>query len=115
MINALKLGKERLPVPEPEFRTHPGEFLKCEFLDELHMSPEAFAEHIGVAPQVVLDLIHERAPVTAELALRLERALRMPSQFWLDAQHLYDDAVEMKRLRATGGIKAIEAVTALIS
>ncbi len=111
----IKPSMDRLPVPEPEFRTHPGEFLKCEFLDELKMSPETFAEHIGVLPQVVRDLINGRTAITTELALRLERALRMPSQFWLDAQHAYDDTAEIKRLRATGDIKAIEAVTELIT
>ncbi len=53
---------------------HPGEFLR-ETLDELGLTQVAFAKAIGVSPMRVSHLLKGDRPVTAELALRLGRAL----------------------------------------
>ncbi len=115
MTDFLTRDSDRIPVPEPEYRIHPGEFLKCEFLDEYGISPDALAKHIGVPSHVIEHLCAGHGAINADLALRLERALKMPAQFWLDAQHAYDDNRELERLRANGKIAAIKQVPALIN
>ena len=68
---------------------HPGEFLR-EVLDELGMTQAAFAAAIGVSCMRVSHLLRGDRPVTAELALRLGRALGQTPQYWLNLQAAYD-------------------------
>ena len=68
---------------------HPGEFLR-ETLDELGLTQVAFADALGVSPMRVSHLLKGDRPVTAELALRLGRALGQTPQYWLNLQTTYD-------------------------
>jgi antitoxin HigA-1 len=68
---------------------HPGEFLH-EILDELELTQTAFAQAIGVSPMRVSHLLKGQRPVTAELALRLGRALGQTPQYWINLQSAYD-------------------------
>lgn len=68
---------------------HPGEFLR-ETLEDMAMTQAAFAEAIGVSPMRVSYLLRGERPVTAEMALRLGRALRQTPQYWLNLQTAYD-------------------------
>ena len=68
---------------------HPGEFLK-EALDELGLTQAAFADALGVSPMRVSHLLRGDRPVTAEMALRLGRALGQTPQYWLNLQTTYD-------------------------
>lgn len=67
----------------------PGEFLQ-ETLDDLGLTQAAFAAAIGVSPMRVSHLLKGDRPVTAELALRLGRALGQTPQYWLNLQTTYD-------------------------
>ena len=68
---------------------HPGEFLR-ETLDELGLTQAAFAQALGVSPMRVSHLLRGDRPVTAEMALRLGRALGQSPQYWLNLQIAYD-------------------------
>lgn len=68
---------------------HPGEFLR-ETLDELGLTQVAFADALGVSPMRVSHLLKGDRPVTAELALRLGRALGQTPQYWLNLQTTFD-------------------------
>jgi addiction module HigA family antidote len=57
-----------------------------EFLRPLGISQSAFAQRIGVSFPRLNEIIHGRRGVTADTALRLERALEMPADFWLNLQ-----------------------------
>jgi addiction module HigA family antidote len=68
---------------------HPGEFLH-ETLDELGLSQAAFAAAIGISPMRISHVINGKRPVSAELALRIGRALGQSPQYWLNLQNSYD-------------------------
>ena len=68
---------------------HPGEFLR-ETLEDLVMTQSAFAEAIGVSAMRASHVLKGDRPVTAELALRLGRALGQTPQYWLNLQSAYD-------------------------
>ncbi len=68
---------------------HPGEFLR-EILSDLGLTQASFAEAIGVSSMRVSHLLRGERPVTAELALRLGRALGQTPQYWLNLQTTYD-------------------------
>lgn len=77
---------------------HPGEFLH-ETLEDLAMTQAAFADAIGVSAMRVSHLLKGDRPVTAELALRLGRALGQTPQYWLNLQSTYDLKVVQVQLK----------------
>jgi antitoxin HigA-1 len=68
---------------------HPGEFLR-ETLEDMGLTQVALADAIGVSSMRVSHLLKGDRPVTAELALRLGRALGQTPQYWLNLQTTYD-------------------------
>ena len=54
--------------------THPGEFIRAEILDELGLSVSAAAEVLGVRRATLSDLLNGKAALSAEMALRIEKA-----------------------------------------
>ena len=77
---------------------HPGAFVR-ETLDELGLNQAAFAEALGVSAMRVSLLLRGDRPVTAELALRLGRALGQSPQYWLNLQMTYDLKVAQANLK----------------
>ena len=79
---------------------HPGEFLR-ETLDELGITQTAFASALDVSPMRVSHLLRGDRPVTAELALRLGRALGQTPQYWLNLQTTYDLKIAQADMKAS--------------
>lgn len=68
---------------------HPGEFLR-EIIQELGLTQAALAKALDISPMRVSHVINGARPVSAELALRLGRALRQSPRYWLNLQANYD-------------------------
>lgn len=69
---------------------HPGEILKRQYLDVLHITIGDFAEKIGVSRKAVSMICNGRKSITPEMALRLGKALESRPGFWMDMQAGYD-------------------------
>jgi addiction module HigA family antidote len=54
------------------------------------MTQAAFADAIGISAMRVSHVLKGDRPVTAELALRLGRALGQTPQYWINLQATYD-------------------------
>jgi addiction module HigA family antidote len=89
---------------------HPGEFLR-ETLDELAITQAAFAQAIGVSAMRVSHVLKGDRPVTAELALRLGRALGQTPQYWLNLQTTYD--LKMAQIEMKDSLKQVQVLGAL--
>nr|WP_208610871.1 HigA family addiction module antitoxin [Pasteurella testudinis] len=70
--------------------THPGAILREDVLPELQMSITDFAAHLGFARETISRILHEKAPVSANLAYRLELAGVSNADLWLKLQAAYD-------------------------
>jgi len=68
---------------------HPGEILKDE-LDELAVTPTAFARQIAVPPTRISQIIAGKRAVTGDAALRFGHWFDTEPQFWLNLQSAYD-------------------------
>ncbi len=77
----------------PRIATHPGEFLKEEFLLPLDLSARALASAIEVPPNRITEIINGERSVTADTAIRLGRYFGTSSQFWLNLQTAHDLSV----------------------
>jgi addiction module HigA family antidote len=70
--------------------THPGELLREETLPAAGITQSEFAARLGVSRHIVTDLVHERRPVTPDLAHRLSRLFETTPEFWLRLQQAVD-------------------------
>ncbi len=93
-------------VPNRKFRRpiSPGEMLRKEFLQQLNVTPTAFASHIGV-PLVDLEaFIAGERDLTPTLAIAIANAVGTSVQMWLNMQmacDLYDAMQSPEGIAAT--------------
>lgn len=69
---------------------HPGEFIRSIYLEPFGMSARALAENLSVAPSTLNRVITGKSGVSAEMALRLSKALGKSPESWLAMQDHYD-------------------------
>ena len=70
--------------------THPGEFIREEILNELHLSVSRAAEVLGVRRATLSDLVHGKAALSPEMALRIEKAFAVDMEMLLRMQAWHD-------------------------
>ena len=68
---------------------HPGEILREE-LDELGITPTAFARQISVPPNRISQIIAGKRSITGDTALRFGHWFGVEPQFWMNLQTQYD-------------------------
>ena len=77
--------------------SHPGAVLREDVLPEIGWTQTELAARLMVSRQTVSDLLHERKSVTAEMAIRIARAVGGTPESWLRMQEALDLwAAEMK-------------------
>jgi len=75
---------------------HPGQYLH-ETIAEMDLSARQFAFHIGTTPMRLSLVLRGLRPVSANLALRLEKALGQSAGYWMNLQTRYDLDVALDR------------------
>ena len=86
----------------------PGEMLKEEFLTEYRLSQNRLAKAIGISPNRIVEIVHNRRRITADTALRLGLYFGNSPEFWLNLQTHYDLKMALKNLRPEA-VKRIKA------
>jgi addiction module HigA family antidote len=76
---------------------HPGDFIRTEILDALHLSIARAAEILGVRRATLSDLIHGKTSLSPEMALRLEKAFGVSMDTLLRMQAWYDSYTMRQR------------------
>ncbi len=89
---------------------HPGEVLLDEFLKPLDISQNKLARAMGVPPRRINEIVHAKRAVTADIAIRLARALGTSEQFWMGMQADYD--LEEARKAAQNELRKVENIAA---
>ncbi len=64
-----------MPMKNPP---HPGDLIKTEIIDALGLSVSKAAEVLKVRRATLSNLLHGKAALTPEMALRIEKALTRP-------------------------------------
>lgn len=88
---------------------HPGEILRELYLEPLGITLTRAAEALGVSRKHVSSIVHGRAPVTPEMAMRLAAALATEPEFWVNLQGQHDlwEARRRKRPKVKALTKAV--------
>jgi addiction module HigA family antidote len=89
---------------------HPGELLREDVLPALGRTRAEIARLLGISRQTLHSILTERAPVTAEMALRLGKLCGNGPELWLALQSRYD----LERLSRSKR-SAIEAIPTLVA
>jgi addiction module HigA family antidote len=76
---------------------HPGEILKS-CIDVAGKSVDEVAKAIGVSRQSLYRILAGQCSVTAEMALRFEKAFGHRAEMWMRLQGNYDLAVTFNRM-----------------
>ena len=87
---------------------HPGEVLREDVLPALSMSKTAVADALGISRQTLYDILNEKQPVTAEMAVRFGKLFGNGARFWINLQRSHDLAVA-ERTVDVSGIRTLEA------
>jgi addiction module HigA family antidote len=85
-----------MPMKNPP---HPGDLIRTEIIDALGLSVSRAAEILKVRRATLSDLLHGKAALTPEMALRIEKAFGPDMNHLLRMQLAYDVA----RMRAQAG------------
>ena len=87
---------------------HPGEVLKCDFMEPFGLSSTALAKAIGVTPARINEIVRQRRGITAETALRLASYFNTDAQSWMNLQDQYELAIaERESARALKAIRPL--------
>ncbi len=69
---------------------HPGEILKEMYLEPLTIGVSEFGAILGVGRRTISLIINGHSGVSAEMALRLSKALNTTPELWLNMQRDFD-------------------------
>jgi HTH-type transcriptional regulator / antitoxin HigA len=97
-------GEKKLyPLGEKDWALPPGETL-LELLEERGMSQRDLARRAGLSPKHVNKLLHGLVPLSADVAVRLERVTGTPARLWnaLEAGYRSD----LERIRSKRDLSA---------
>jgi antitoxin HigA-1 len=93
IMNNYKVLNSRSKEIQTDISLHPGDIL----LDELEarkIKKAQFAEQLGMKPGHFSELLHGKRHVSAATALKLEKLLNIPAEYWLRVQVYYDLFIE---------------------
>lgn len=76
---------------------HPGGFIKHEIIEPLDLTVTAAAKALGVTRATLSTLLNERAHLSPEMALRVEKAFGVSMDTLMRMQNSYDIAQTRKR------------------
>ena len=72
--------------------SHPGDFIRTEIIEELGLTVTKTAEILGVRRATLSALLNGNASLSAEMALRIEKAFDLRMDTLLRMQAWYDTA-----------------------
>ena len=90
---------KRHPSIDP---VHPGEILREDILPALSMSKTAVADALGISRQTLYDILNEKQPVTAEMAVRFGKLFGNGAGFWVNLQRIHDLALAERTVDVSG-------------
>ena len=76
---------------------HPGQLVRHDCLEPLGLTITAAAQALGVSRQSLNNIVNQRAGISAEMAIRLEKAFGSTAETWLALQKAFDLAEARKR------------------
>ncbi len=83
-----------MPMKNPP---HPSSSIRYDCLEPLRLSVTDAASHLGVSREHMYDVVNGRSAISAEMAIRLDKAFGGGASVWYRLQANYDLAQVMKK------------------
>jgi len=83
-----------MPMKNPP---HPGDFIRTEIIEPAGLSVTAAAAALGVSRPTLSSLLNEKAALSGDMALRIEKAFGVKMDTLLRMQSSFDIAQTRKR------------------
>lgn len=74
----------------PSLAVHVGDWLKTEIVDPAEVSVTDLADHLGVSRQALSALLNGNANLSADMAIRFEKAFSLSADTLMRMQTAYD-------------------------
>ena len=92
----------------PSFAIHPGEWLREEIVEPSGLNVTALADHLDVSRQSISKLLNGRQGLSADMAIRFEKAfglkaetlMRMQAAHELAEARAHEDEIEVEAVAA---------------
>jgi addiction module HigA family antidote len=92
----------------PSLAVHAGEWLRTELVEPAGITVSGLASHFGLSRQAVSALLNGRASLSADMAIRFEKAfgvkadtlMRMQSAYEMAQARAHEDEIQVARLVA---------------
>jgi addiction module HigA family antidote len=92
----------------PSLAVHAGEWLKTELVEPAGITVSGLASHFGLSRQAMSALLNGRASLSADMAIRFEKAfgvkadtlMRMQSAYEMAQARAHEDEIQVARLVA---------------
>lgn len=75
---------------QPDYAVSPGEVLSAE-LELRGMTQQELARRTGITPKHIISILKAKSAITPETAIKFERALGMPVEYWLNLESHYQE------------------------
>lgn len=75
---------------QPDYAVSPGEVLSVE-LELRGMTQQELARRTGITPKHIISILKAKSAITPETAIKIERALGMPVEYWLNLESHYQE------------------------
>lgn len=75
---------------QPDYAVSPGEVL-CVELAVRGMTQQELARRTGITPKHIISILKAKSAITPEAAIKFERALGMPVEYWLNLESHYQE------------------------
>ncbi|MDB5681334.1 MAG: addiction module antidote protein HigA family [Sphingomonas bacterium] len=92
----------------PSFAVHPGAWLRAEMIEPHGLSVTDAAAKLRVTRQAMSNLLGGRAGLSAEMAIRFEKAFGLSADTLMRMQAAHD----LAQVRAKGDVVGVERVAA---
>ena len=77
---------------------HPGELLREDILPAVARPKTEIARLLGISRQTLYDILNERQPITAQMALRIGKLCGNGPDIWIRLQTRYDLEIAEREL-----------------
>jgi len=92
----------------PSFAIHPGEWLREEIVEPSGLNVTELADHLDVSRQSISKLLNSRQGLSADMAIRFEKAfglkaetlMRMQAAHELAEARAHEDEIEVEKVAA---------------
>ena len=86
------MAKHSINQYMPDYIVSPGEVLEFE-LQMRGMTQHELAKRTGLTPKHIGSVVNAKSAITPETAIKLERAIGMPVQYWMNLESQYQEAL----------------------